>query len=159
MQTIQAIYERHAPSLRRFALGLCGDTSLAKDLVAETFMRAMTSSAPIESATVLAYLCTIARRLYLKEWHRGRRFAELADVHADGAPGPEQLAIGAQAMSKTLGALQVLPEIDRAALLMRAEDEVPYEDIARALGISVAAAKVKVFRARLKLAQLLNEEP
>lgn len=156
MQTIQAIYERHAPALRRFAVGLCGDSNLAKDLVAETFMRAMTSSAQIESTTVLAYLCTIARRLYLKEWHRRRRFAELDDVHADTTPGPEQLAIDAQVVSKTLDALQVLPEIDRAALLMRAEEEIPYEDIAQALAISVSAAKVKVFRARLKLAQLLN---
>jgi len=158
MQTIQAIYERHAPALRRFAVGLCGDSSLAKDLVAETFVRAMTSSAPIESATVLAYLCTIARRLYLKEWHRRQRFTELDDVHADRAPGPEQLAIDGQAVSRTLAALQALPEIDRAALLMRAEDEIPYEDIAQALEISASAAKVKVFRARLKLSQKLNEE-
>jgi RNA polymerase sigma-70 factor (ECF subfamily) len=45
-----------------------------------------------------------------------------------------------------------LPEIDRAALLMRANDGLAYEEIARALGISLAAAKVKVHRARLRLA-------
>jgi RNA polymerase sigma-70 factor (ECF subfamily) len=158
MQTIQTIYQRHAPALHRFALGLCGDASLAKDLVAETFVRAMTASAPIASTTVLAYLCTIARRLYLKEWYRRQRYAELDDVHAAATPGPEQQAIDAQAVGRTLDALQALPEIDRAALLMRAEDNIPYEDIARALDLSLSAAKVKVFRARLKLSQLLNEE-
>jgi RNA polymerase sigma-70 factor (ECF subfamily) len=50
-----------------------------------------------------------------------------------------------------------LPETDRAALLMRAADEMPYEEIARSLGISVGAAKVKVHRARLALARLRNE--
>ncbi len=50
--------------------------------------------------------------------------------------------------------LQTLAESDRAALLMRAEDEVPYEEIARALGISPGAAKVKVHRARQKLRAL-----
>ena len=35
---------------------------------------------------------------------------------------------------------------------MRAEDELPYAEIAKALGISEVAAKVKVHRARLKLA-------
>lgn len=96
--------------------------------------------------------------LYLKEWHRRQRYAALEDVHADNAPGPEQRAIDAQTVAKTLAALQALPEVDRAALLMRAEDAVPYEDVARALDISLAAAKVKVFRARLKLSQLLDKE-
>jgi RNA polymerase sigma-70 factor (ECF subfamily) len=52
-----------------------------------------------------------------------------------------------------LGALQQLPEMDRAVLLMRALDEMPYEEIAETLGIPVIAARVKVHRARLKLMQ------
>lgn len=47
--------------------------------------------------------------------------------------------------------LQTVPEVDRAALLLRA-DGVAYEEIAVALRISQAAAKVKVHRLRLKLA-------
>ena len=38
-------------------------------------------------------------------------------------------------------------------LLMRALDEMPYEEIAETLGIPVVTAKVKVHRARLKLMQ------
>jgi RNA polymerase sigma-70 factor (ECF subfamily) len=53
-----------------------------------------------------------------------------------------------------LAGLQKLPEIDRAALLMRAFDDMPYEEIARALGISLAAVKVKIHRARLALADI-----
>lgn len=157
MQAIQLIYQQHAPAVYRFALGLCGDAHLARDLVADTFMRTMLSSTPIGMETVRGYLCTIARRLYLKEWHRRQRHAELEDVHSDTAAGPEKLFMDAQTMRATLRALQTLPEIDRAALLMRAEDEVPYEDIARALDISLSSAKVKVFRARVRLQQLLKE--
>ena len=156
MSQIQAIFEQHAQTVYRFALGLCGDSHLAKDLMAEAFVRAMVTNTPIEMDTVQAYLCTIARRLYLKEWHRRQRHTELEDVHLDHAPGPEQQAMAAQSLQITLAGLQTLPEVDRAALLMRANDEVPYEDIARALGISVSSAKVKVSRARVKLA-LLNE--
>ena len=50
-------------------------------------------------------------------------------------------------------ALQEMPEVDRAAVLMRANG-VPYEDVARALSISTAAARVKVHRARMKLTGL-----
>ena len=51
-----------------------------------------------------------------------------------------------------LAGLQNLPEIDRAALLMRALDGMAYEEISRALGISLSSAKVKIHRARLALA-------
>jgi DNA-directed RNA polymerase specialized sigma24 family protein len=39
---------------------------------------------------------------------------------------------------------------------MRAFEEMPYEEIARALGLSLAAVRVKVHRARLALAGLQN---
>jgi RNA polymerase sigma-70 factor (ECF subfamily) len=157
MSPIETIYQQHAQPLYRFALGLCGDRHMANDLVAEAFARAMVATTPIDMDTVQGYLCTIARNLYRKEWHRRQRHIELDDVHFDAGPGPEQRAIDAQRLQSTLAALQALPEIDRAALLMRAEDEVPYEDIARALDISLASAKVKVSRARIKLALALND--
>jgi RNA polymerase sigma-70 factor (ECF subfamily) len=49
--------------------------------------------------------------------------------------------------------LQEIPEVDRAALLMRAQQEMSYEDIARMLGISLAAVKIKIHRARVRLGE------
>ncbi len=51
-------------------------------------------------------------------------------------------------------ALQELPEIDRGVLLMRAQEEMPYEEIAQAMELPVTTVKVKVHRARLKLMQV-----
>ena len=48
--------------------------------------------------------------------------------------------------------LRTLPEGERAALLLRVDHELSYEDIASALGTSVVAARVRVHRARLRLA-------
>jgi RNA polymerase sigma-70 factor (ECF subfamily) len=59
-------------------------------------------------------------------------------------------------LADVLEALQSLPEIDRAALLMHAQDELPYAEIARALGLSLTAVKVRVHRARIKLRQLCD---
>jgi DNA-directed RNA polymerase specialized sigma24 family protein len=39
---------------------------------------------------------------------------------------------------------------------MRAEEDLSYEDIAAATGMSATAARVRVFRARQKLLQLVN---
>jgi RNA polymerase sigma-70 factor (ECF subfamily) len=55
-----------------------------------------------------------------------------------------------------MAALQTLPEIDRAAVLLRAEEGMSYDEVAAALGISPVAARVKVHRARLKLAKALR---
>lgn len=52
-----------------------------------------------------------------------------------------------------LASLRQLPEMDRTALLMRALDEMPYEEIAATLGIPEVTARLKVYRARLKLMQ------
>jgi DNA-directed RNA polymerase specialized sigma24 family protein len=43
--------------------------------------------------------------------------------------------------------------VDRAALIMHVLYEMPYEEIARALSLTAVAARVKVHRARLKLAE------
>ena len=56
-----------------------------------------------------------------------------------------------------LRALQEFPEVDRAAVLMRADEGLPCEEIAIALSLPVATVKVKVHRARLRLAQIRNQ--
>jgi DNA-directed RNA polymerase specialized sigma24 family protein len=55
-----------------------------------------------------------------------------------------------------LEAVHALPEMVRTVILLRAEQELSYEDIGAATGLSVAAVKVRVFRARAKLAALLH---
>ena len=156
MQTLSDIYGRYAPHIYRFVLGLCGDPAWAEDIVAETFVRAMVSAAPIRQETVKGYLFTIARNLYLQDLKKANRFTKLDERLKDNGPGPEETAVNQAELQSVLTALQKLPEIDRAALLMRAYHNLPYAAIAHALDISLAAAKVKVHRSRLKLAQTMQ---
>lgn len=146
------IYERHGRSVYRFALYLSGDSTLAEDITAETFLRLWGAQQSIVMETVKGYLLAIARNVYLQERKRADRFTELAETAEDRASA-STAAEARQELRRTLEWLQRLPELDRAALLMRAEQELPYEEIARALNISVSLAKVKVHRARLRLAE------
>lgn len=157
MTTLSEIYQQYAPDVYRFALGLCGDPAWADDLTSETFVRALVSPNPIRTETVKAYLFTIARNLYLQTWHKTKRQTILDDTLPDAHPGPEHLATQQDEYRTVLAALQTLPELDRTALLMRARDELPYEDIATALGLSLAAVKVKIHRARLKMVAFAKE--
>lgn len=148
-----SLYRANAPHLRRFALYLSGDEGLADDLVSEAFVRAWTARDRVELPTIRGYLFTIVRNLYLHHLRQQHPLAPIGDSTADTRPGPEQRARGRSDLRIVLAALAALPEIDRSAVLMRADDELSYEEIAVALHISVSAAKVKVHRARLKLAE------
>jgi RNA polymerase sigma-70 factor (ECF subfamily) len=55
-------------------------------------------------------------------------------------------------LNRVLGALQQMPEVDRTVLLLRVQEGMPYQVIADAVGLSLPAVKVKIHRARLKLA-------
>ena len=146
------LYRAHAREVHRFALFLSGDAALAEDLVSETFVRMWHARARVDLRTVKGYLFAIARNLYLQERRRTRRAAPLDEAIVDPSPGPVERADARAELRAVMAALQELPEIDRAAVLMRAEAEMPYTEIASALRISESAAKVKVHRARLKLA-------
>lgn len=154
MTEFEQLYERYARDVYRFALYLSGSPAQAEDIAAETFVRVWTARDKIRVATVKAYLFAIARNLHADGRRRESRQVELDESLSDPAPGPELEAEARQQLENVLAALQQLPEVDRAALLMRAQDGMPYEEIAAALRLSLPAAKVKVHRARLKLAEL-----
>lgn len=148
------LYHAHARDVHRFVLFLSGDPSLADDIVSETFIRLWHARARVDLPTVKGYLLAIARNLFLEECRRARRLTTLDEQATDGRPGPEQRARTRGELQSVLVALQALPETDRAAVLLRAEEGMSYEEIAVALGVSPVTARVKVHRARLKLAEV-----
>lgn len=153
MTDFSEIYRRYAPEVFRFALYLSGNRTDAEDITAETFARLWASSEPIRAQTVKGYLCTIARNVFLHGIRGQSRREALPDDLRDHAAGPDAQAEHKDELARVMSQLQELPEVDRAALLMRAVEELPYQEIAIALGLSVSAAKVKVHRARLVLGE------
>jgi RNA polymerase sigma-70 factor, ECF subfamily len=148
-----AIYERHAADVLRFALYLTGNRGDAEEIAAETFVRAWVATGDIRVATIKAYLFSIARNLSIERYRRRGREGVMPPDVRDRSPGPEAAASSRAELEAVIAALHAMPEIDRAAVLMRAGD-LSYEEIARTLGLSSAAARVKVHRARMKLTQL-----
>lgn len=146
------VYERYARDVHRFVLYLSGNPALADDITAETFVRLWTAPGEIRSSTVKSYLFAIARNLYLTGQRRLGRETALDDVSLRAeAPSPENLVVARDEARRVLQALGRLPEIDRAALLLHAREDMPYQEIASILGLSVAAVKVKIHRARVRL--------
>ena len=153
MTDIESLYRRYAPDVRRFVLFLSGDPVIADEITSDTFMSAWLARERIRQPTVKSYLFAIARNLYLDLQRRHERHAELDEHMVDKRIGAQVQMEQSAEVRAMLAALRQLPEMDRTALLMRALDEMPYEEIAQTLRIPVVTAKLKVYRARLKLMQ------
>lgn len=154
----QSLYEKYAPAVRRFALFLCGDAMMADDITSDTFLRAWLAQGRIRELTVKSYLMMIARNVYRDLQRREWRKTELDEHSADPKIGAHAHFEQKEEVGAVMAALQDLPEIDRTILLMRALDDMPYEEIAAALEIPVTTAKVKVHRARAKLMEIRNPQ-
>ena len=152
MITFHEIYERHSRDVYRYAFWLSGSADDADDITSETFARAWAGREAIRTETVKAYLFAIARNLYLKGRRQTNRQTNLDAHHTDPAPAPDQRVESRLELHRAMSIIQALPETDRAAFLLRVQHELPYEEIARVLQLPLATVKVKIHRARLKLA-------
>jgi len=152
MITFHEIYKHHSRDVYRYAYWLAGSADDANDITSETFARAWAGREQIHTETVKAYLFTIARNLYLKGLRHTKRQLDLDPLQPDPKPAPEQQVESRLELDRAMQAIQLLPEVDRAAFLLRVQHELPYDEIARILQLPLTTVKVKIHRARLKLA-------
>jgi RNA polymerase sigma-70 factor (ECF subfamily) len=151
MLTFQDLYESYATDVYRFAHWLAGDRFEAEDITSETFVRAWARTSTIRTQTLKAYLFAIARNIFLEERRKGKRQVVLTEGYPDPAPKPDEVVESRLELQRVRVILQALPEVDRAAFVLRVQHELPYAEIARVLGLSLTATKVKVHRVRKKL--------
>ena len=144
------------PSLRAFAISLCGNIDRADDLVQETLLRALSHIDSFEPGTNMpAWLFTILRNLFRSEYRKRRREVEDADGrYAETLKShPEQTGRGEFEEFRT--ALAKLPSDQREALILVGASGFSYEDAAGICGCAVGTIKSRVNRARSKLSALL----
>src|ERR671912_1487144 len=145
------------PSLRAFAISLCGQMDRADDLVQETLLRALTGIDRFERGTNLnAWLFTILRNLFHSEYRKRRREVE-------DAGGAFAAKLRTQPDQQThldyedfLTAFAKLPPDQREALLLVGAQGMSYEEAAEVCNVPVGTIKSRVNRARNKLAELLD---
>ena len=160
----EELFERYSPAVFGYLHRMSDDRHLAEDLTSETFYRAMRGIDGFRGdSSVKTWLLRIARNLYLNRKRGSDRASSLEDLEARGIEplvedDPESRLIRDEEDEAVRKALRSLPEDDRSILLLCAEDELPCREIADVLGISLTAAKVRLFRARRRLAGLLDKQ-
>ncbi|MCE9671877.1 RNA polymerase sigma factor [Myxococcus stipitatus] len=157
------LFERHAPGVWRFLRDLLRDEEAADEATQETFVRAHGRLGALrDEERVGAWLLGIARRVYL-ESRRGRGVQVDVDDEAHAheveavlpTPSPEDLLLDRELEGLLTQALGTLREERRAALLLRIDHGLPYEEIASVMGWSLQKVKNEIHRARLSLREQL----
>ncbi len=160
----RVLVERHSRTLFRLAFRMTGNEQDAEEVVQEAFLRAYRRLDRFESrANFGTWVYRIAVNCSLDLLRRRKPQDELRAPDdrdtgeeavleiATTAPTPDRLALSGEIGEQVNIAVSKLSPMERAAFLMRHEQGMSIEEMARVLGTSLNATKNSVFRAVQKL--------
>jgi RNA polymerase sigma-70 factor, ECF subfamily len=155
------LYDHYQPSVYRFLYYRVGSMTLAEDLTAETFFRALRSmhSFRWQGKDFGAWLMTIARNLTADHFKAGRTRLEQTteDMQTldSTSDGPEIEVLSSLTNESLLRALGELPTEQRECLIMRFLQGLSIAETAEILGRSSGAVKQLQLRGVRNLAKLI----
>jgi RNA polymerase sigma-70 factor (ECF subfamily) len=143
---------------------MLGNDEAAEDAAQETFLRAYRSIRRYNPQRSFGtWLMAIAAN-YCIDQHRKRKIqlTEIDEVMEEttsdpNTPNPETESLNLEQRNRIQGILKELPELDRAALILRYWYESTEEEISQILNLSISAVKSRLHRARKKTALLMAE--
>ncbi|MDR1587772.1 MAG: RNA polymerase sigma factor [Treponema sp.] len=155
------LYDSAFPILFRVAYRIVNSEEAAEDLCQEAFFKLyeknMVFPNPEEAKYWLIRVVKNAALNYAKRKERERRAYQKAfrEDHRQIETG-EGILVKKETQNEVKETLDKLPENLRIVLILKEYAELNYKEIGRALGISEGNVKVRIFRARERLAGLLQ---
>jgi RNA polymerase sigma-70 factor (ECF subfamily) len=153
-----ALFHRYAPRLVSFLARMVREKERAEELAQEAFMRVVLARDRYQPrARFSTWIFGIASNLALNDLARAHRSREqrgsegAAERIADPSPLPDESLEARRKLLWLEEALAKLPARQRAALLLRADQGLSYEEIAAALETSAKSVKSLIHRARSAL--------
>ncbi len=151
---------KELPYLRRFARGLCGDASLADDLVQDCVERALMKSHLYDPARPLrAWLYAVLRNIFVSNWRRNAKFKNAKDLEDlegfEGSVQPEQENNFSVALITE--ALDTLPAQQREVLVLISLEEMSYKEASEIISVPIGTIMSRLSRARAHLQNILEE--
>ena len=153
----QAFMDEHRTDVWRVLAAVAGPQE-ADDCLQETFLAALSAYPDLKDARNLrGWVMTIAFRKAI-DTHRGRRRrpVPVAKVHENAVP--EIAGAAPDTPDDDLwNAVRSLPPMQRAAVAYRYVSDLPYKDIADAIGCSEDSARQNVRMGLRRLREVLSE--
>jgi RNA polymerase sigma-70 factor (ECF subfamily) len=150
VRTFEELVETHGREIYAYALRLVGDRDNADDVFQETFLAAFRAFERARDEHLRAWLYRIATN---KAADRRRRERRLVRLDAFALAEPERDSVTTADLA---AAVRVLPVHERAAFVLRRVQDLPYAEVAAALGISEEAARQRVSQATRKVKEAMR---
>lgn len=158
------LVDAHQVAVYNLCYRMLGDPYEAEDAAQETFLRAYKAMKTYDrKRSFSTWLLSIAAHYCIDQLRRKRlTITHLEDNPyleiPDPGPSPEAALSESEQQRKMRSLLNVLSEIDRAAVIMFYWYEFSYEEIASALNLSISAVKSRMHRARIQLANTWRDQ-
>ena len=167
MAAFEELVDRHQRSVIGTVAKMLGNASEAEDIAQQVFVRIWKSASRYEPrAKFTTWLFTITRNLVFNEARRRQRKPTVSveereetshrTLEDSQALSPDDEMLQAELEEAVDRAIQSLPEKQRLAVVLRRYEEMPYDEIAVVLDMSVPAVKSLLFRARTQLKEALK---
>lgn len=148
------LYDRTSPRIAAYLRRVTGAPEWSEDLLQDTYVRFLNARRPeMDDRQTMAYLFRIATNLVYDGWRSMRREREWEDVAPPVTVSPEPVGLKRDVEE----ALARLSARERALVWLAYVEGYAHKDIARVLGVKDASVRVLLFRARRKLARILDE--
>ena len=155
LEAFEVLFRTHQREVYAWVIRIVRDHGIAEDLTVETFWRIYRSRSRFDPAgNFRAWARRIATNAALDHLRHARRETELPDDLPGTAAGDP--AVTRETRSRIREAFFQLPPKYRMVATLALIEEEPYNNIAEAMGISVALVKVRLFRAVRMLRKKLN---
>lgn len=161
MSRAQLVVE-YIPRLRRYARALLRDPQQAEDLVQDTLARALDRlSLWRHGSDMRAWLFTIMHNQYVNECRRVSRQPDTLSLYQEGVPEPCAAGLADQqvGLDDIETGLMLLPEDQRAVLLLVSLEGLTYRQTAKVLGVRTGTVMSRLHRGRERLHAWLNDAP
>ena len=159
MRAVEELYATYRDDLFRYLCSLTHDPAQAEDLLSETFLQALQSAGSFRGqSSEKTWLFGIARNLWLRALRRRRPTVPLEDLAGLAAGEEPADAAAARMLRDRIRTLLAQKDERTRAIVMQRMQGIPFETIARALGISAGSARVMDYRTRQWLKETLRKE-
>ena len=156
----EGLYDACYMQVYSFLLTMSRDRSLAEELTAQTFYKAMTAQSGYRGeGSELTWLCAIAKNLYADEQRRRARQAELAPEDAPAAVqagAMEDAALDRDMAFRIHLVLHDMPEPYKEVFQLRVFGELSFRQIGQIFGRTETWARVTYHRARLQIQERMD---
>jgi len=170
-KSYRALVLRYQDPVFNYCKRMIRDSGQAEDIAQEAMVRTLTKLERYdERYSFSAWIFKIATNLCIDHLRKAKRIAYSLDQDVDFGegsfrrevaspiPNSDEGVLATERMGLLNEALKLLPEHYRSILLLRHQEDLSYDEIARILELPIGTVKIRIHRAREHIKRSLNRD-